>query len=168
MAEQEDIEVVEEPKGKSKLLIIIIAVVVLILIGVGAMMFLGGDDETAEDAETAEVAEPVKQKAIYQAVEKPFIVNFSDQSKGAVRYMQIKLKVMARSQDVIDAFVLHEPAIKNELLLLFYSQNYDDLNTNEGTQALRKAALATINEVIKQDTGEAGLENVYFTSLIMQ
>jgi flagellar FliL protein len=51
---------------------------------------------------------------------------------------------------------------------LFYSQNYDELNTNEGTQALRKAALATINEILKQDTADAGLENVYFTSLIMQ
>jgi flagellar FliL protein len=165
---EEDIEVVEEKKGNSKLLIIIIGVLVLVLIGLGAMMFLGGGDKPTEGEETAEEVEPVKQKAIYQAVEKPFIVNFSDQSKGAVRYMQIKLKVMARSQDVIDAFILHEPAIKHELLLLFYSQNYDELNTNEGTQALRKAALATINEILKQDTADAGLENVYFTSLIMQ
>jgi flagellar FliL protein len=75
---------------------------------------------------------------------------------------------MARSQAVIDSFTLHEPAIKHELLLLFYSQNYDDLNSVEGTKALRKLALEKVNEIISEDVPDTQLENVYFTSLIMQ
>ncbi len=169
MAEQEDIEVVEEKKGNSKLLIIIIAVLLLAIIALGAMMFLGGDDDTAaEDSEAAETAEPVKQKPIYYTVDAPFIVNFKEQSNGTVRYLQIKLKVMARSQAVIDAFTLHQPAIQHELLLLFYSQNYDELNTVEGTKALRKLALKKVNEIINEDVPDSELENIYFTSLIMQ
>lgn len=169
MAEQEDIEVVEEKKGNSKLLIIIIAVLLVAVIGLAVMMFLGGgDDKAAEETETAEAAEPVKQKPIYYTIDSPFIVNFKDQSNGAVRYLQIKLKVMARTQEVIDAFTLHTPAIQHELLLLFYSQNYDELNTVEGTKALRKLALAKVNEIINEDVPDAELENIYFTSLIMQ
>ncbi len=174
MAEEEqkdDIDVVEEKQDKSKLLIIIVAVLVLVLIGVGAMMFLGSDDETKSDTETTsgEAAPVVKQAPIYHAVETPFVVNFAEQSNGAVRYLQVKLKVMARSQAVIDAFKLHDPAIQHELLLLLYGQNYDDLNTSAGTKALQLAALTTINEVLSSDPAVEGqLEAVYFTSLIMQ
>lgn len=172
MAEQEqkdDIEVVSEAKGKPKLLIIIIAVLAVAIIGLAAMMFLGGDDEVPSTTETGETTAPVKQAAIYHAVEVPFVVNFTKQSEGAVRYLQVKLKVMARSQKVIDAFKLHSPAIQHELLLVLYGQNYDNLNTAEGTKALQLAALETINTVLSSDpTLEGQLEAVYFTSLIMQ
>jgi flagellar FliL protein len=167
MAEQsDDIEVVEEKKGGSKLLIIIIAVLLLAVIGLAAMMFLGGDDKEASP--DAAPVETVKQKPVYHTFEKPFIVNFSHQSNEAVRYLQVKIKVMARDDSVIEAVKLHEPAIKHELLLLFFGQNYDELNTSEGTQALRDATLAQINEILANDNLSNELEAVYFTSLIMQ
>lgn len=166
MAEtQDDIEITEEGGGKSKLLIIIIAVVVLVLIGVGAMMFLS-DDKPTDDSETEITA--VKQAPIYYAIEKPLIVNFGDQSQGAVRYLSIKLKVMARDQAVIDAFTLNEPAIQHELLLLFFAQKYADLNTVEGTKILQEQTLSTINKVLKAEHTTGELESVYFTSLLMQ
>jgi flagellar FliL protein len=164
MAEtQDDIELTEESGGKSKLLIIIIAVVVLALAGVGAMIFLGGD-KSANEAEVA----VVKQTPIYYALNKPLIVNFSDQSQKAVRYLSVKLKVMARDQAVIDAFKLNEPAIQHELLMLLLGQKYDELNTPEGTKVLQQYALATINEVLKAEKTSGELESVYFTSLLMQ
>ncbi len=168
MAEAEDdIEVINTGYGgKAKLLIIIAALVVLILIGVAAMMFFSDDKVTEDDVEV-EIVE-VKKSPIYYAVDKPLIVNFSDQSQGAVRYLSIKLKVMARDQEVIDAVALHEPAIKHELLLLFFSQNYDELSTPEGTKALQEKVLSTINQLLKAEQIQGELDAVYFTSLLMQ
>jgi len=164
MAEtQDDIEVTEESGGKSKLLIIIIAVLLLALAGVGAMLFFAGD-KSVEEAEVA----IVKQTPIYYALDKPLIVNFGDQSQGAVRYLSVKLKVMARDQTVIDAFTLNEPAIQHELLMLLLGQKYDKLNTPEGTKVLQQQALSTINEVLKAEKTSGELESVYFTSLLMQ
>jgi flagellar FliL protein len=171
MAEQEqkdDIDIVGDEKSNSKLLIIIIAVLLLAIIGLGAMIFLAGDDEKVDDPATEEKS-LVKQEPVYHAVDTPFVVNFSDQSQGEVRYLQIKLKVMARSTEIIEAFKLHSPAIKHELLLLFYSQNYDNLNTSEGTKALQVLTLEKVNELLSIDPTLTGnLEAVYFTSLIMQ
>ncbi|MFW5451102.1 MAG: flagellar basal body-associated protein FliL [Methylophagaceae bacterium] len=169
MAEQQDdIEVTEGDGGggKSKLLIIVIAVLVLALAGVGAMLLLGGDDEAASDDEAAEVM-PAKAPAIYYTVETPFNINFSKQSNNEVRFLQVKLKVMARDQLIIDAFKLHLPAIQHELLLLFYGQKYDDLNS-AGTKALQQAVLAKANQVLKAEQIEDGLEAIYFTSFLMQ
>lgn len=168
MAEtKDDIDVVEDGSGKSKKLIIIIAAVALVVIGAAAAFFMMGSDDNAEDAAAVE-AEPVKAAPIYHAVDKAFIVNFATQSNNTVNYLQIKLKVMARNQEAIDAFILHTPAIKHELLLLFFSQNYDALNTREGTDALRQQTLATINAILKAEQHTKLIEAVYFTSLIMQ
>jgi flagellar FliL protein len=166
MAEaQDDIAVAEESGGKTKLLMIIIAVLLLAVIGLGVFMFMGN---SADDAEA--VAESsVKQSPIYYSIEDPFIVNFSKQSNDAVRYMQVKMKVMARDQAVIDAVQLNLPAIQHELLMLLFSQKYDDLQTSEGTQQLQQACLETINRIIHADSDVSGdLEAVYFTSFIMQ
>jgi len=166
MAEtKDDIDLVDDNKGKSKKLIIIIAIAVLVLGGAAAAFFMMGES-TEEVATTS--AEPVKQAPIYHAVDKPFIVNFSSQSNAAVSYLQIKLKVMARDKAAIDAFILHTPAIKHELLMLFFSQNYDALNTREGTEALRQQTLETVNKILKDEQHTSLLEAVYFTSLIMQ
>src|SRR5690554_4919069 len=65
--------------------------------------------------------------------------------------------------------IYYEVAIVHDLLMLFYSQNYDDLSTTEGTQALQQASLNTINEFLtRQNASSGNLEAVYFTSLVMQ
>lgn len=167
MAEtKDDIEINQQQGGNSKKKLIIIAAIVLLLgSGAAAFFLMGGEPEATEEAAEAK---PVKQAAIYHTIEKPFVVNFKKQSNNAVRYLQIKLKVMARDQAVIDDFKLHLPAIQHELLMLFFSQNYDALNTKEGTKALRQEALTTINTILNNEGQENGLKAVYFTSLIMQ
>ncbi|MBL1457172.1 MAG: flagellar basal body-associated FliL family protein [Methylophaga sp.] len=169
MAEiQKDIELKQGMSKKTKIIMIIGIVVLLAVIGAGVYWWLSKDAASDESTEDAEVAVQ-KATPIYHEVTAPFIVNFSEQSNDRVRYLQIKMKVMARDQASIDLFALHEPALVHELLMLFYSQNYDDLSTTEGTQALQQASLETINSFLKQQNSDlTGLEAVYFTSLVMQ
>lgn len=164
MAEQKDDIEIQPAKSKKKLLIIIAVLVLAIGGAAAAFLLTGSDDDTS-----AETADAPKAAPIYHEVKDPFIVNFGKQSNDAVRYLQIKMKVMARDQQTIDDFVTHEPAIVHELLMLFFSQNYDDLNTSEGTRALQEATLNTINQQLSSLAGNTtGLEAVYFTSLVMQ
>lgn len=166
MAEQKDDIDINPGKSKKKLLLGIIILVILAVAGLAAAYMLSGDDNDAESTETAEAP---KAAPIYYDVKDPFIVNFGKQSNDAVRYLQVKMKVMARNQQAIDDFVAHEPAIIHELLLLFFSQNYDDLNTSEGTRELQQATLETINQQLATlADNQQGLEAVYFTSLVMQ
>jgi flagellar FliL protein len=167
MAEtQDDIEIIDPSSKRSKLVIIIIIVIlILALAGVAAVMLFGSEDNPAVENEAAVI---VKQTPIYYSLEKPLIVNFNEQSNGSVRYLSIKLKVMARDQQVIDAFKLNEPAIQHELLMLLLGQKYDELNLPEGIKTLQQQTLITINEVLKAEKTTGKLESVYFTSLLMQ
>ena len=181
-----DVEAAAPVKKSGGLKMIIIGVVgVLVLAGatLGALYFagiIGGDAAAPVAATTAEgqggesgkadakavAAIAVKGPAIYLPMEPAFVVNFGPDA--SVRFMQISLQVAAHDQTVIDNVKTHTPAIRNGLVMLYSSQDSVKLNTRAGKEELLKQTLDEINRVLKQQTGAAGIENVYFTSFVMQ
>ena len=185
-----DVEAAEPVKKPGKLKWIIIGVLgVVLLLGAtfGVLYFAGiigggddaaavAEDEAAADAEPADKEDKADKKGgkaaaakappIYHPMEPPFVVNFTAASD--VRFMQVTLQVSARDQAVIDRVKEHTPAIRNGLVLLFSGQDPAALNTREGKETLLKQCLDEVNRVLKEQTGSAGVENVYFTSFVMQ
>ena len=60
------------------------------------------------------------------------------------------------------------PVIRNNLVMLFSSQTYKALMTVQGKEKLREQALREIQKVMEKETGEKVVDNVYFTSFVMQ
>ena len=85
-----------------------------------------------------------------------------------VRFMQISIQVADRDPAVIERIKEHNPAIRNGLVMLFSSQDPEVLNTREGKEQLRQDALEEVRSVLEQMTGRGRLENLYFTSFVMQ
>lgn len=181
------------PKKKGKLLkIIVIVVSVLVLLGgtVGGTMYFTGaftHDEgnaAAESTDTADTANnegdaaskdkkgkkgsKKKAKSVpnYYAFDPAFIVNFVENNQ--IRYLQITMEIMTRDETVIEDIKTHMPVIRNNLVLVFSNQTYDTLSTAAGKQKMRDEALAEIQQILKNETGKAGVEAVYFTSFVMQ
>ncbi|MEN8819866.1 MAG: flagellar basal body-associated FliL family protein [Abyssibacter sp.] len=149
------------------LIIILMAVVVLLVAGGGAAwFFLSGGDESEEGAESEAAEETVKGPAIYHAFDPAFVVNLSDGDN--MRFLQVELQVMTRDEAVPAALTQHEPVIRNDLLLLFGSQDYNELETREGRLNLQTAALNEIVRVLEAEGEPSGVEAVYFTSFVMQ
>ena len=184
MAQEDDLDLdmegVEEeaPKPKSKLLLIIIVVVLLLGISATAtLMFTGilsGDEEVvAEESGPGDKSDKKKAKAKkakaplnYVPLDPPFVVNFSADSD--IRFLQVTLQVGTRDPSVVDLIKEHRPAIRNSLVFLFGGQDPYALNTREGKETLRKDTLAEIQKVMKSETGQTGVESVFFTSFVMQ
>lgn len=103
---------------------------------------------------------------IYFKVEPTFVVNF--QAQEALRFLQVNVEVMARDQTVIATVEQHMPVIRNNLILLFSSQDFTTISTRVGKERLRAQVLAEIQKVLKEKTGKPGIEAVYFTSFVMQ
>ena len=104
--------------------------------------------------------------AIYLPIDPAFVVNFSGQ--GNARFLQITVEVMARSPEVLEQIKTHMPVIRNNLNMLFSDQQYDKINTLEGKERLRAEALEIIRRILEQETGDPGLDAVYFTTFVMQ
>ena len=152
-------------KKKSKLPLIVAAVVV-IGGGGGAAWWLMKPKPANADKPAAQ-ATVAKTAAIYYKFEPAFVVNFG--TEGNTRFLQITLEAMSRDPLVVEEIKNNEPAIRNDLVLLFSAQQYDTLVAPEGKEKLRQATLAAVRKAIVAEgaKGEA-VEGVYFTSFVIQ
>jgi flagellar FliL protein len=138
---------------------------------VGGMIF--GSDEAADEAVTddEEMAEEPDftelDPAIYVPLDPPMLGSFED-SSGETRYLQMSIQAMGRDQGEMDAVRNHAPAIRNAFLFLMSNFSYEDVSTPEGIERLRTEMLAEAQGIMKHNTGEPGVEEIYFTSLVVQ
>ena len=152
-------------KPKSKLPLIIAAVAVLLASGGAAWRFLG-HKSAAADKPAAE-AGVTKAAAIYYKFDPAFVVNFG--SEGNTRYLQITLEAMSRDAAVVEEIKNSEPAIRNDLVLMFSAQTYEALMVPEGKEKLRQATLEVVRKSVAAEGGKGeAVEGVYFTSFVIQ
>ena len=85
-----------------------------------------------------------------------------------MRYLQVKVALMSHQADTIHHAEQNLPMIQDALRNLFAEQNYDTVSTVEGRQQLQRDALTLVSTLLQQETGQAELEQVYFTSFILQ
>lgn len=190
MAKKEDLDLDVEGKGKkksSKLKLIIILVVVLLLAGGGGggavwyFFVMPKADVPAMDADTENMGEDAPATAktkkkknkknsneppIFTGLDPAFVVSFKDQSQA--RFMQLNVELMSRDQEVIDIVDSYKPMIRNNLLLLFSSQKFEEIVTREGKEKLLEQTLEEVNNTLYSEAGIDGVEAVYFTAFVAQ
>ncbi|MDE2220792.1 MAG: flagellar basal body-associated FliL family protein [Gammaproteobacteria bacterium] len=153
------------PARKKSSLPLVIAVLVLIAGAGGAWWFL--KPKPAGDGKPAAQAAAARAAAIYYKFDPAFVVNFG--SEGNSRYLQITLEAMSRDQGVIDAIKNNEPAIRNDLVLLYSAQQPEALLAPEGKEKLRQATLDAVRKTVVAEGARAeAVEAVYFTSFVIQ
>lgn len=170
---------IEEGGKKSKLPLIIIAVVVLLGGGAAAyfLLFSGSSEpeqvmeEGAGSADGAAASQAPAKKAqtgsaLYVAMPRPF--TFNAPGAGRDRLVQIKVQLMMRGSDNEELAKSHIPLIEGTLLQTFSASNADDLVTEAGKMVLKEDALSSVQESLKEVTGNTVVERVLFTSFVMQ
>jgi len=165
--------------GMGKFLMLGVGAVLVVAVSVGTSVFLvksmvlpaataeadgghGGEAGGGHGGEGGKEGQP----AIYHAFDPPFVVNF--QKPTGARYLQLSVEVVTHDPQVVEAIKQHTPLLRNNLLMLFSAQTYEELSTLEGKQRLREATLAEIQKVLQEKIGKPGVEDVYFTSFVMQ
>ena len=124
-----------------------------------------GVAEEEPEEEEPEEEEPIA-PALYTALDPPFVVSF-DQEDGA-RYVQLTLQAMARDEETIAAVKQHAPAIRNSVLFMLSGYELEVLSTQAGKEQLRLELRGAANEILEKNGGEPGIEELYFTSLVIQ
>ncbi|PLW83969.1 flagellar basal body protein FliL [Kineobactrum sediminis] len=156
--------------GVGKLLVVSLLVSLLMSAGVGAGVYFLLKTEDGDTAEVVAGEDSVKEEKakgppIYHKMAEPFIVNLST---PGTRFLQVTVELMTRNTDVVNAVEKHDPLIRNNLLMLLSSQSPESIATVEGKESLRQEALAEIRRVLKNLAEPAGVEDLYFTSLVVQ
>jgi flagellar FliL protein len=175
-----------QPKGPSQMKLVIVGALALFVALVGAQVavplingMIAGSHSAAEEAEAEgeetlaadetadeDAAEEPLAAALYTALDPPFVVSF-DQDGGA-RYLQLTLQAMARDEKTIAAVKQHAPAIRNSVLFKLSGYELDVLSTQAGKEQLRHDLLGATNEILAKNGSKDGIEELYFTSLVIQ
>jgi flagellar FliL protein len=154
------------PVKSKKMLFAIIGGVFLIGGSVGGYLAMRSA-KVAGKTSAPVVAAPVKAAPIYYKFDPPFVVNFGDGEQS--RYLQIAVEAMTRDLKVSEGLKENEPAIRNDLLLLYSAQKYDNLTSPEGKESLRNQTLAVIRKTLGAEGYDVKLiEGAYFTSFVIQ
>ncbi len=169
----EGLEPVEKKKKGSMGKLMVMLIVALLVLGGGAAagLYLTGalslEKTTAstDEDELAELEEEKRGEAIYVDLHPAFTVNL--QSKSQARFLQASVQVLTRDAKVEEAIKRHSPMIRNKLVLLFSGKTSQELRTSEGKQTLQNQARSAIDEVLISETGDGGVEAVFFTSFVM-
>ena len=161
----------ESKKSGGLLKLIAFGVVGIVLLGAGilagpSVMNMFASSEGPE-TESDEPAPPADGPPIYQSLHPPLIVNLKD-AAGDAHYMQITMEVMSREQTVINGVREHTAAIRNALILLYSGAIYEKIVTRSGKEQMLADGLTAIQKVIRETTGESGVEAIYFTALVIQ
>ncbi len=151
--------------------VIIVACSLLIVVAIAAGLYFSGNLPFGESGEsvatgTAPAAPPVPQ---YLTLDPPFVVNFMH--RGTLRYLQMSLDLMFYEAAVAEKLQQQMPAIRNDLILLFSSQEFENLSTLEGKELLRSNIIDTVNKAVGDDpavTGPGTVAAVYITNFVMQ
>ncbi len=168
MAEEAQPADAEAPAGGGKKKLIFIILGVLLLIGGsvgGTLMIVGGGGETA-GADVDQPAEVARGPASYVDLKPPFTVNLAPEDP--VAFLQVSLQVLTFDEDVAKEVEKHKPLIRNNLVVLFGKQKSADLRAPEGKERLQQTALETVQSIIDQHGSGGQIDNVFFTSFVMQ
>lgn len=104
----------------------------------------------------------------YFSIEEPFTINFLNQSQQKIRYLQIRVALKSDDPAIIQSAELNLPMIQDALRILFTDQSYATVSTVEGREQLQQQATETVRAILEDETGNNGLEEVYFTRFILQ
>lgn len=106
-----------------------------------------------------------KYKASYAPIEQSFTSNLRD--SDAVVQMALGVATYY-DERVIENIKANDTPIRSAVLMTLADQDADAISTPDGKKALQKALRSAINDVLVSKEGFGGVDDVYFTSFIIQ
>ena len=95
--------------------------------------------------------------------------NFTANLKGTKKFLQISVGVSTQYDEQVMANVeSHQLALRSEILTTMSEFTSEDIAGREGKDNLASAIKNSINDMLMKVEGFGGIENVHFTSFVIQ
>jgi len=95
--------------------------------------------------------------------------NFTANLKGSKKFLQLSVGVSTQYDEQVMVNVeSHQLALRSEILTIMSEFSSEDIAGKDGKNNLAEALKEGINEVLVKVEGFGGIENVHFTSFVVQ
>ena len=109
---------------------------------------------------TAALAEDDKPDIGHYPLKPSFVSNL----RGGPKYIRCDIQLMTEQAAEIPKIELHTPALRHSILMLLAGQDGKKLKTREGKEELRQAALQSVRAQLEELSGDAIVNDLYFTA----
>lgn len=167
--EEQNENVKDTRVGKKRIALLALAGLLIVALSVGGTLVavkLFGPDTTEESEQAPASGEALPKPAIYYPIKPPITASFS--VRGRQRYLQAEITLMMREDDALSAVELHQPMLRNALVMIINGATYEEIQTAEGKELLRQQCLQELRRLLEQEIGKPGIEQVLFTNFVMQ
>ncbi len=113
----------------------------------------------------AEAAATPPTQTAYVSLTPALVGNYGAGTKLKYYKADIALRVQAEHVTSVE---YHEPLIRDQLIQLFAQQSDENMQGAEGKEAVRKAALEQVRQVLNQEEGQPLVEDLLFNNLVVQ
>ncbi|MGQ9795374.1 flagellar basal body-associated FliL family protein [Desulfosoma sp.] len=153
-------DVAQQPKKKSPLLKILIVVVALGALGWGG--FFAYTKFFAKETTPQEVEAKTEPAKVNVKSLETFLVNLAD--PGGERYLKVTMQLSLNNESVSQEIDSRMAELRDSILMLLSSKEYDDISSLSGKLALKKTLINNLNRVLKKGT----VLDIYFTEFLVQ
>lgn len=154
---------------KKTIILVVVAVVLVAGSVLGTLYFTGTlakPAPTPEAQAAAAQAEPAKKAPTYISLDPAFTVSFHGSTTA--QFLQVDIQATTRESDVEGVLDAHQPVVRNGLVMLLSSQKPEELVSREGKERLRGEVLEELRKILTTLTGKPGIDEVFFTSFLIQ
>ena len=141
------------------------AAALAVAIGAAAYFWSGGEGSRAEAVLKQDVVEMSTRPLYYEM--RSMVVNLTSNS-SKTRYLKVRPTLVTRHKAFYRGLEDAEPLIRNNLLSLYAMKSAEDLLQPEGFEHLRQESLASLQEILKDESGVQTLSDVLFTEFVIQ
>ena len=111
------------------------------------------------------VVDPRKYEIVYYPIEQSFTANLADGSGFAQVGISVATYFDSRVGDNVTRQIV---PIRSAILMVLSDQQAAVLQTPQGKHMLQRQLTKAINQVLREKEGFGGIDNVYFTNLVVQ
>jgi flagellar FliL protein len=143
---------------------------ILFLAGTPAFAQAAEDEPGAAESQSDDTgdAEGAARQTAYLSLEPSFVTHVGP-AGGKLTYLKAEISLRTSSNATLEAAEKHMPRLRHELVTLLGDQtDLDRLTSSDGQQALREEARARINAVLSEQQTGAQIDDVLFTSFVVQ
>ena len=123
-------------------------------------------DETSSEEDTGEEEIAVLGRPIYVPIKPAFVVNYGGQ--GKLKYMKLEVSLKVADTLSSNAVRHHMPLIRDYLVRAFSRLQDEDVDTQQGKEGVRLAALEGIKTLLEEEDGKQGVTGLYFNNFVIQ
>ncbi len=118
------------------------------------MTLLAGNARANEAQPQAEYA--------YYGFEPEIVTNYISNRKK-LGFVRVSVELMVKSPDDLLMMEHHDPLLRSAIVEILGNQQEEQIKSMTGREDIRRECYDTVNQLLKQETGEARVVNLLFT-----